>query len=120
MTTIERRRPHGGATDGRDGRLYLLAFLAAGYVMAWWRFGAPAPRGAATLPVPALAPASAPPRTAAWFHELPPAARPPVTIPAGWRLAERPALSSPERRRAVPAPGRPSPPRRGRIRTRSS
>ncbi len=123
MTTrmkIERSRPSPTRVVGATTlRLYLMAFLAATYVLAWWLLGARAPRTAA---VTSLAPAidtRGEPRLAAWFHALPPSERPRVDAPAGWHIAESAARSG-ETRRDAPALVHVSPRRPGRIRTRSS
>jgi hypothetical protein len=67
-------------------RLYAVASLAAVYAVAWllvWRSPGPA-SDAAPAPVEAEV---APP--AVWLDELPPAQRPVLAVPAGWRLASR-------------------------------
>ena len=121
-TTTERPRPSPAhAARGSNLRLYLIAFLATAYVMAWWLFGARAPATSAQLPVTEpVRDASLQPRVVAWFDDLPPAQRPAVVLPPGWHVAERTAPSSSLTRREVPVPLRISPARPGRIRTRSS
>lgn len=123
MTTMrktERSRPSPTPVVGATTlRLYLTAFLAATYVVAWWLFGGRTPRSAAE---PSVAPAidtSGEPRLAAWFHALPPSQRPHVDVPAGWHIAESAAPTG-VARRGAPAQVRVSPARPGRIRTRSS
>jgi hypothetical protein len=120
MTTTT-ERPPAHATRASNLRLYLIAFLATVYVMAWWLFGARAPATSAELPVTEPArEASLQPRVVAWFDDLPPAQRPAVALPPGWHVAERTAPSSSMTRRGIPVPVRVSPARPGRIRTRSS
>jgi len=123
MTTMtERPRPSPAhATRASNLRLYLIAFLATVYVMAWWRFGTRAPATSAELPVTEPArEARLQPRVVAWFDDLPPAQRPAVALPPGWHVAERAAPASTLTRREIPVAVRASPARPGRIRTRSS
>ncbi|MEZ4446338.1 MAG: hypothetical protein R3B72_45085 [Polyangiaceae bacterium] len=98
-----------------DLRLSLIALLASVYVSAWWAFGAHAPSPTASLPPEA--PTPEPPQVPTWYPDVPPAARPAVQVPAGWRIAERtPAPTSQVGARPAPiVRARP-----GRIRTRSS
>lgn len=123
MTTmIERpRASSSGAMGASNMRHYLIALLAAAYVVAWWLLGI---RASATpdeaLAIEPTPEASAEPAIVTWFHDLPPANRPVVNLPAGWRIADRTTSSPAVTARAVPVPVRVSPARAGRIRTRSS
>lgn len=103
---------------GMNLRLYLLAFLAGAYVLAWAFFSA---RG------PAHAPSvghdldfDEPPRAATWLSDLPPALRPTVQVPPGWHLVEVAAASRSGASQDAPVPQRVRGTRKGRIRTRSS
>ena len=121
MTTEARRpvrRPEGG---GDDLRLWLVAVLAIVYLVGWWAFGARAGRPVATdRIVPEVAP-SEEPRLAAWYADLPPAERPPVVLPAGWRIAVPDDAAASAVREAASIPVRPVARfGRARIRTRSS
>lgn len=125
MTTTtmktERARPlpiRGGGMASL--RLYLVAFLAAAYVLAWWLFGARTPARVDAEPSSATSVETrAEPQLTTWLHDLPPAARPHVDVPAGWHIAEHTA-PGPVTRQATPVPVRVSPARPRRIRTRSS
>jgi hypothetical protein len=113
MTTTEAPRPGRPRTSGmHDLRLYLLALLALAYLVAWGAFG--------TRPGRAALETSPQPRQAIWYEDLPPAERPTIQLPRGWRLAARSAASGPVVREAGPVPVRVAPGRPGRIRTRSS
>lgn len=119
MTTTERARPATKPISSASNlRSYLIAFLATGYVGVWWCLGAPARRGAAPSSVESIATTRSP--QTVWLDELPSAARPAVSVPAGWHLADRAALPvsgrSPRARPSI----RTSSTRPGRIRTRSS
>lgn len=122
-TTTKTERPRPSATGGAGAttlRLYLVAFLAAAYVFAWWLFGARAPaRAAAAVAVAPALETLREPRLATWFHDLAPTERPHVAVPAGWHIADTTAPASVTRRN-TPVPVRVSPARPGRIRTRSS
>lgn len=117
MTTMTERSP----PKARPGamaplRLYLIALLAFAYLVAWWAFGM-RPRPSATAPEGS--PPGSRPRLATWYEELPASEKPPITLPAGWRLAARPA-EGPAVHPTGPVPVRVAPARPGRIRTRSS
>lgn len=121
-TTTEGPRPSlAHAARPSSLRLYLTAFLATAYVMAWWLLGV---RSRATSAEPHVTEpahdASVRPRVVAWFDDLPLAQRPPVALPPGWHVIERTAASSSLTSREIPVPVRASPARPGRIRTRSS
>jgi hypothetical protein len=119
MTTTKHARTASTRVSAMSSvRAYLIAFLATGYVAAWWWLGTPAPAGATG--------ASAQPETAkraprtVWFDELPTTARPVVSAPAGWHIADRAASpASVLAARARPSL-RASSARPGRVRTRSS
>ena len=121
MTTTDRARTASTRVRSASSvRSYLIAFLATGYVAAWWWLGTPAPAGAgATGSSSEPVTAKRTPRTV-WFDELPPTARPVVSVPAGWHIAD-PAASPAA---VLPARARPSlratSARPGRVRTRSS
>lgn len=119
MTTTERaRKAPARASEASSVRAYLIAFLATGYVAVWWWLGTPAPAGATGSSAELVA-AKPAPRTV-WFDELPSTARPVVSVPAGWHIADRaasPASVLPARARP---PLRASSARPGRVRTRSS
>lgn len=110
-------------------RAGLIALLAGAYVIAAWAFaGRPAPpattsapkaASATASPTPALPPT--PSRGPVWYEDLPPAERPTVNLPAGWRISERPgAGAEPQLRTATPAAVRAERKRPPRLRTRSS
>jgi hypothetical protein len=112
-TTERRRAPGAGAL-----RLYLLALLAAAYVVTWWLLARRATVGpAASDEVPEV-PARR--RAATWFHDLPASERPVVDLPAGWHIADRSARPAAAAADAPPIPVRVPAARPGRIRTRSS
>ncbi len=119
-TTTRRPRVSPGRAIGVPNlRLYLIAFLASVYVLAWWTFGARASARAAEIP--RIDPAPEPrarQQAATWYQDLPPSVRPAVQLPAGWSIAER-STASPAPR-SVTVPVRASAARPGRIRTRSS
>ena len=125
MTTTELPRPGRKRPGGLTNlRLYLIASLAAVYLLAWWSFGTRARRPAALpAPTPGRAP-SEPSRLAIWYADLPSASRPVVALPPGWHVAEPSTTSTgssgPTAREPGPVPVRVAPARRGRIRTRSS
>lgn len=119
MTMTERARTASTrASSASSVRSYLIAFLSTGYVAAWWLLGAPAPAGTSRSSVEPMATKRAP--QTVWFDELPSAARPVVSVPAGWHIADRAASPASAR----PSPARPalraSLARPGRVRTRSS
>lgn len=102
-------------------RLYVVAILAAVYTVSWRAItGSGALHGPNETPAAADEPAvptdpAAP--TAVWLDDLPAAERPPMVLPAGWRVVPRgttPTLATPPRVVRVPAP------RPLRVRTRSS
>lgn len=107
-------------------RLYIVTLLAAVYVVAWRAIaGGAEPSAPSATPVAGQVPAAAPTPArpaATWLEDLPPAQRPPLVAPAGWRVVSRdtvattapPATVRPAPR-VVRAPGRPL-----RVRTRSS
>lgn len=119
MTTTERpsatRDPRGA-----DLRPYLVALLATGYVLTWFLLDAPvAPSAPPSVGAarPAVA-ASRPAPSAVWIDELPAGARPVVSLPAGFRIAERGRSDVVATVRSAKAPA--PVPRAHRIRTRSS
>lgn len=115
MASTEPPARRGG---GSTVRHYLIAALASAYVIAWWAFGR---RTSAPVPpqptLDAAPPASVLSPVATWYQDLPPSARPPIALPAGWHVAERTTAAPAVR--AAPIPVR-APARRVRIRTRSS
>lgn len=118
----ERREPNRGSRLGMSPlelRLYTAALLAAVYTISWRAIGGQA-RAPATLsperPI-ATAPTTMEPQRFVWFDNLPPDARPPIALPAGWQLASEPppsAITQPARVVRVPSQRVP------RVRTRSS
>lgn len=121
MTTTEPPRRSPSPTGATNLRRYLVGLLASAYVLAWCLFSARAPAGSTMAPPPTRTPElDRQPRLAAWFHDLPPAQRPQVDVPAGWHIADPAAAPPRVTRRDVPVPARASPARVGRIRTRSS
>lgn len=119
MTTTERAGAASTrASSASNVRSYLIAFLSTGYVAAWWLLGAPAPSGTSRSSVGPMATKRSP--QTVWFDELPSTARPVVSVPAGWHIADRAASLASVR----PLPARPSlrasSARPGRVRTRSS
>lgn len=103
-------------------RQYLLAALATIYLIAWFLFAARTPTKPAQpvsieSPTNAILVSSTP---VAWWHELPPATRAALKLPAGFRVAERETSLSGLTRAPASAPVRVSPVSPGRIRTRSS
>lgn len=91
------------SSEAREARLYLVAALAAVYLLAWTQ----------TAPEPAASGRGPTTGAAVWLDELPIAERPTVSPPSGWRVAER-------GEQAAPTPRRVSSPRPPRVRTRSS
>jgi hypothetical protein len=92
-------------------RLYCVALLAAVYVVAWRSMSAGAPPSVA----PVLAVETATPvARVVWLDELPPAQRPVLALPPGWRLASRGELT------VAPVVARAPASRPVRVRTRSS
>jgi hypothetical protein len=123
MRTTDPPRSSSKVTGATNLQLYLVALLASTYVAAWWVFGASAPAASTSTPEPPAARAleiERQPRVAAWFHDLPPALRPPVDLPAGWHIAIRATQPPRVTRRDTPVPVQVPPARAGRIRTRSS
>lgn len=59
-----------------EGRLYLVALLAGGYVFAWRALSDPISEVARPQPV-------------VWFDEVPGDRRPALSLPPGWQLAPR-------------------------------
>ncbi|MFO0614263.1 MAG: hypothetical protein U0414_16870 [Polyangiaceae bacterium] len=115
MTTTERNTPSDGRdARGVDLRPYLVALLATGYVLTWLVLDVPVDAPSAPA---ARAPIAVGPSTA-WIDELPATARPAVSLPAGWRLAERGRRDAPVAARSTPV--RVPTARPDRIRTRSS
>ena len=89
----------GGA---REWRLYVIAAIAGVYVLAFSRIR------------PTAAPAATPaPARNVWLDELAPDARPALSPPMGWRVADRHEIATATPRR-VPTT------RATRVRTRSS
>ena len=97
-------------------RLYAVAVLAAVYLVAW---RAIAGDGSSNPVAPAAAEAQAASGapTTVWLDDLPPAQRPSLALPPGWRLASRgePAVAT-----TVPRVVRVPTTRALRVRTRSS
>lgn len=87
-----------------DGKLYAVAVIAVVYLIAWYEVSA-APRPARRAPVA---------QRAVWIDQLPPAERPELISPAGWRIASR------DERAAAPPLVRAPASRPVRVRTRSS
>lgn len=119
MTTTERARTASTrASSASSVRSYLIAFLATGYVAAWWLLGAPAPAGTSRSSVEPTVTKRLP--QTVWFDELPSTTRPVVSVPAGWHIVERAASPA----SVLPTQARPSlrasSARPGRVRTRSS
>jgi hypothetical protein len=121
-TTTDPPRPPARPAGATNLRLYLVAFLASAYVLAWWLFGARAAAGSTPEPpVTRSLETDEQPRLATWFDDLPRDRRPRVDVPAGWHIADRPTAGR-GTRRDVPVPVRVPSTRAGRsrIRTRSS
>ncbi|MBL0219625.1 MAG: hypothetical protein IPQ07_37895 [Myxococcales bacterium] len=99
-----------------EGRLYLVAILASGYLVAWRgvQTTEPTPREV----TPGAAGSSVQPAVV-WIESVPREQRPALTLPAGWRLAVRGEPTAPP---VVPAVriARTPPARPVRVRTRSS
>jgi len=97
-------------------RLYAVAVLAVVYLVAWRAIAG----GGSSNPItPTAAAARAAPdaATTVWLDDLPPARRPALALPPGWRLASRgePAVAT-----TTPRVVRVPIPRALRVRTRSS
>ena len=97
-------------------RLYAVAVLAAVYLVALRAIagsGSPNP----VTPAAAAAQAASGAPTTVWLDDLPPAQRPSLVLPPGWRLASRgePAVAT-----TTPRVVRVPTPRAMRVRTRSS
>ncbi|HEY0993956.1 MAG TPA: hypothetical protein VGD80_43165 [Kofleriaceae bacterium] len=97
-------------------RLYAVAVLAAVYLVAWRAIAGGGSSNAVTGAAAAAQGASGA-RTTVWLDELPPAQRPPLALPTGWRLASRgePAVAT-----TLPRVASAPTPRALRVRTRSS
>lgn len=121
--TIDRRRRANDGLSATESRLAVITALATSYLVAWaWLVVRPL--GAADADVAVGTPdrahhasAVAPRSPAVCCDQLPPADRPALTIPEGFRLATREATTEP----LVALEPRRAPARRPmRIRTRSS
>lgn len=115
MTTERRQRSTGGLS-ATEWRLAAITALSTSYLAAWvWLF-VPSARDA-EADAPSVAPGTrvaATRPTTVFYDDLPPGDRPPVVLPAGYRLASRD--TAPEPVIAMRAPRR----RPMRLRTRSS
>ena len=105
-------------------RLYLIALLAMAYLFVWWALGLRPPRSsAATLEddrSQATPPAVREQRSVVWYAELPPAERPLLHLPKGWRIVTPTAVPAYATYDAPPPVVRIVPSRPKRLRTRSS
>jgi len=97
MTTES--RPRRGVSP-LELRLYIVALLGAVYTISWRAIGGQAPVTESVAQEPQRV----------WIDELPPDARPPIMLPAGWQRAD---VVQPARVVRVPS-------RAPRMRTRSS
>ena len=88
-------------TSAREWRFYVVAAIAGLYVLVFSRIR------------PAATPFAATPVRAIWLDDLPPEARPVLSPPAGWRVADRHDTATPTLRRVAPSGA-------ARVRTRSS
>lgn len=97
-------------------RLYVVAVLAAVYLVAWRAIAGSGSSNAIT-PAAAAAQAASGAPTTVWLDDLPLAQRPSLALPPGWRLASRgePAVAT-----TMPRVVRVPTPRALRVRTRSS
>ena len=87
MTTTTERTSATHPPAASNLRLYLIAFLATAYLLAWWLFGGRTPASHSDLVPSEPAPeTSRGPRVAAWYHDIPPSQRPAVDLPAGWHI----------------------------------
>ena len=90
-----------------EGRLYIIAVLAAVYVATWRVLDRPAPMAEREVQ-----PARPAPAHAVWLDDLPAEQRRPITAPPGWAIASRGATAPQVVRVPVQRPRR--------VRTRSS
>ena len=107
----EPKPPPRISISGLEARLYLVATLAAGYLVTWHAI---APSGSVTAPIGDAARASSP---VVWLDDVPIGERPELSLPPGWRLVVRgePTTAAPSPRVARVPASRPQ-----RVRTRSS
>ncbi|HET9992564.1 MAG TPA: hypothetical protein VFQ65_28720 [Kofleriaceae bacterium] len=99
-----------------EGRLYIVALLAGGYLFAWRAIDATTSMSTPTVTAP-IDKVAVPQSPFVWFDDLPRAQRPVLSIPPGWQLTSRggPGLTVPSSHvTRIPA-SRPL-----RVRTRSS
>lgn len=119
MTTMTEKPSRAAprlALSALELRLYAVAVLAAVYLVAWRAIaGGGSPSSVAPVAAVAQAVPGAP--TTVWLDDLPPAQRPALALPTGWRLASRgePAVAT-----TMPRVVRVPTPRALRVRTRSS
>jgi len=98
-------------------RLHAVAVLAAVYLVAWRAIAAGDSSNTLTPAAAAAAQAASGAPATVWLDDLPPAQRPSLALPPGWRLASRgaPAVAA-----TMPRVVRVPTPRALRVRTRSS
>lgn len=102
-------------TNGTELRLYVVAVLAAVYVVAWRTIATPAKPAPIEEPLP-VASTAAPARRTVWLDDLPAGQRPNVAVPPGWHVVSRTSRAPAPRVQLVRVPtSRPV-----RVRTRSS
>lgn len=94
-----------------ESRLYIVALLAAGYLVTW---RAIAPGASVTIPAVEVARPQSP---VAWLEDVPASERPAIALPPGWRLVSR---GEPTATVSVPRVARVPASRPMRVRTRSS
>jgi hypothetical protein len=97
-------------------RLYVVAVLAAVYLVAWRAIAGDGSSNAVT-PAAAAAHAASSAPTTIWLEDLPLAQRPSLALPSGWRLASRGEFATAT---TMPRVVRVPTPRALRVRTRSS
>ncbi|HSD88936.1 MAG TPA: hypothetical protein VLB44_15520 [Kofleriaceae bacterium] len=91
-------------TSAFELRLYVVAMLAAVYVVAWRVIATPTPTPTNAAPVdgapvpvvstPGPAPAAQPVHRTVWIDDLPAALRPQVVLPPGWHVVSRTSTAS--------------------------
>lgn len=94
-----------------EGRLYIVALLAAGYLVTWRVI---TPSTSVTAPIVDAARLQPP---VVWLDDIPSSQRPALTLPPSWRLVSRgePTTTAPSPRVTRAPASRPL-----RVRTRSS
>lgn len=115
--TNNTERKRGPArTSAFELRLYVVAILAAVYLVAWRTIATPAKSVPIDEPPVPTATALAPAQRAVWLEDLPAAQRPQVAVPAGWHVVSRTTSAPAPRVQLVRVPAS----RPVRVRTRSS